>query len=156
MKILIATDGSIHSEKAVEAATKFSFQPGSEIKIITVTETILPVNLDIYGSGIVSSTIELEKIAGESSESVLEKARKTLEERFSGENIFITTEILSGSPESRIVEAAEKINADLIIVGSHGYNTWERLLLGSVSDSVAHHAPCSVLVVRRSKEENSV
>ena len=39
-------------------------------------------------------------------------------------------------------------NADLIIVGSHDYNRWERLLLGSVSDSVIHHAPCSVLLVR--------
>ncbi|MGI8495899.1 MAG: universal stress protein [Pyrinomonadaceae bacterium] len=50
-----------------------------------------------------------------------------------------------------MVETAENFQADLIIVGSHGYNTWERLLLGSISDSVVHYAPCSVLVVKSSK-----
>ena len=60
----------------------------------------------------------------------------------------LTTDVLFGSPDSRIVETAEEIAADLVVVGSHGYSRWERLLLGSVSDSVVHHSPCSVLVVR--------
>ncbi|HQZ97301.1 MAG TPA: universal stress protein, partial [Pyrinomonadaceae bacterium] len=60
----------------------------------------------------------------------------------------ISGEVLFGSPGSRIVETAEQIGADLIIIGSHGYRRWERILLGSVSSSVVHHAPCSVLVVR--------
>ena len=64
----------------------------------------------------------------------------------------MTSEVLFGSPESRIVETAEEFGADLIIVGSHGYSRWERLLLGSVSQSVVHHAPCSVLVVREPVE----
>ena len=50
------------------------------------------------------------------------------------------------------VETAEEFGSDLIIVGSHGYSRWERLLLGSVSQSVVHHAPCSVLVVREPVE----
>jgi nucleotide-binding universal stress UspA family protein len=79
---------------------------------------------------------------------ILETTGNKLKEIFAGKNVSIVTELLNGSPESRIVEKAEEIHADLIIVGSHGYNRWERLLLGSVSDSVIHHAPCSVLVVR--------
>ncbi|HLM01323.1 MAG TPA: universal stress protein, partial [Pyrinomonadaceae bacterium] len=74
-----------------------------------------------------------------------------LESRFAEQNVTITTDVLFGSPESRIVETAEQMHAELIVVGSHGYNRWERLLLGSVSDSVVHHAPCSVLVVRLPK-----
>ena len=54
--------------------------------------------------------------------------------------------------ESRIVETAEAIHPDMIVLGSHGYSRWERLLLGSVSDSVVHHAPCSVLIVRTPAE----
>ena len=57
-----------------------------------------------------------------------------------------------GSPESRIVEAADEFKPNLVVVGSHGYSTWERLILGSVSDSVAHHVPCSVLIVRTHDE----
>ena len=65
--------------------------------------------------------------------------------------VEISTDVLFGSPDSRIVEAAEEMRPDLVVVGSHGYSRWEILLLGSVSDSVVHHAPCSVLVVRTPK-----
>ena len=51
-----------------------------------------------------------------------------------------------------IVGHATPAAADLIVLGSHGYKTWERLLLGSVSNSVVHHAPCSVLIVRSPAE----
>ncbi len=51
-------------------------------------------------------------------------------------------------PKESIVEEAQKWSADLIVLGSHGYGFWERMLLGSVSNAVVHHAPCSVLIVR--------
>jgi len=53
-----------------------------------------------------------------------------------------------GSPTSVILDVAEAWKPDLIVVGSHGYPTWERLLLGSVSQAVVNHATCSVEVVR--------
>ena len=60
----------------------------------------------------------------------------------------MTTEVLTGSPKRVIVEETEKWGADLIVLGSHGYRSWERLLLGSVSQAVVAHAECSVEVVR--------
>lgn len=66
----------------------------------------------------------------------------------------LTTMVIQGSPKQAIVEEAETWGADLIIMGSHGYGFWQRALLGSVSSSVVHHAPCSVLVVRLRKEVN--
>lgn len=53
-----------------------------------------------------------------------------------------------GDPADAIIDEANEIGADLIIVGTRGLNTAERLLLGSVSTKVLHHAPCDVLVVR--------
>ena len=150
MKIILATDGSPHSDRAVEMTANFGFPASSEIKIVSVIETPMPLNLDIYGGGYVPPIIELEKVARENALEVLENTRQKVLALLNDENIIVTTEVLNGSPESQIVEIAEKMKADLIIVGSHGYNTWERLLLGSVSDSVVHHAPCSVLVVRGS------
>jgi nucleotide-binding universal stress UspA family protein len=64
--------------------------------------------------------------------------------------------VLTGSARRTIVEAAEAWGADLIVVGSHGYRSWERMLLGSVSQAVAAHAACSVEIVRCRKEESGV
>jgi nucleotide-binding universal stress UspA family protein len=60
----------------------------------------------------------------------------------------VTMALPMGSPKQTILEQAEGWGADLIVVGSHGYGTWERLLLGSVSLAVASHAHCSVEIVR--------
>jgi nucleotide-binding universal stress UspA family protein len=146
MKILIATDGSKYSEKAIQMVKHFALDDNSEVKIISVVDMTLPLGVDIYTGGYMPSTIEIEKNIREHSANVLKEAKVKINEIFA--NIKITTDVLVGSPESRIVETAEEMKADLIIVGSHGYNSWERLLLGSVSDSVVHHAPCSVLIVR--------
>jgi nucleotide-binding universal stress UspA family protein len=53
-----------------------------------------------------------------------------------------------GSPADVIVDEAEDNGADLIVVGTRGLHAGRRLLLGSVSTKVVHHAPCDVLVVR--------
>lgn len=149
MKILLATDGTIYSEAAIEAAGLFNLKSGDEIKVISVVDLALPLSVDIY-TGYLPSTIEIENTAKENAKTTVEKTTVKLNELFSNAGILISNEVLIGSPESRIVETAEAMNADLIVVGSHGYNSWERLLLGSVSDSVVHHAPCSVFVVRTS------
>lgn len=150
MKILLATDGTTHSQAALEAAVRFLFLDQDEIKIVSVVDMAVPMAIDLYGGYLPAST-EIEKAARENAEKVVEEAKNKISEMITNKNVRISTETLFGSPESRIVETAEEINADLIIVGSHGYNRWERLLLGSVSDSVVHHAPCSVLVVRSKK-----
>ena len=147
MKILLATDGTRQGDAAAEMVGALALNDGDDVKIISVVDMALPLAIDIYG-GYLPDTTELEKTARENASKVLEKTVEMVNRRFEGKQLSVTSEVLFGSPESRIVETAEQIGADLIIVGSHGYNRWERLLLGSVSDSVVHHAPCSVLVVR--------
>lgn len=151
MKILLATDGSKHSDAAVKLIKSLNFSDGDELKIISVVDMAVPLAIDIY-AGYLPTTTEIEKSAKENAEKILEITKENVMMFIGHKNVFVSTEVLLGSPESRIVETAEEINANLIIVGSHGYNRWERLLLGSVSDSVVHHAPCSVLVVRSPKD----
>jgi nucleotide-binding universal stress UspA family protein len=79
--------------------------------------------------------------------SIIERAVSTLKSRMS-QNITVSGEFITGSPRSVIVDEAKSWNADLIVVGSHGYGMWGRFLLGSVSQSVVSHAKCSVEVVR--------
>jgi nucleotide-binding universal stress UspA family protein len=147
MKILLATDGTRQGDAAAEMVGAISLNDGDDVKIISVVDMALPLAIDIYG-GYLPDTTELEKTARENASKVLEKTVEMVNRRFEGKQLAVSSEVMFGSPESRIVETAEQMGADLIIVGSHGYNRWERLLLGSVSDSVVHHAPCSVLVVR--------
>ena len=151
MKVLLAIDGSESGMEAITMINSLDLSAVSEIRILTVIDMALPLAHDIY-SGMITSTVEIEeaarKIARRSLEDTCERVKKIVE----GTDTPVSNNMVVGSPESRIVEEAEKNEADLIIVGSHGYNRWERLLLGSVSDSVVHHAPCSVLVVR-SKEK---
>lgn len=147
MKVLFATDGGKQCEAAAEALIRLTFGAGDELKIISVVDMALPMAIDIYG-GFLPDTTELEKTARENASKVVDESAEKVKKSLGENSPAISTDILFGSPDSRIVETAEEWKADLIVVGSHGYNRWERLLLGSVSDSVVHHAPCSVLVVR--------
>ena len=147
MIIVLATDGTKQSDAAIEITKTLKLDDGDQIRVISVVDMALPLSVDIY-AGYQPSTEEIESAVMKNAQTILETTGNKLKEIFAHKNVSIITELLNGSPESRIVEKAEELQADLIIVGSHGYNRWERLLLGSVSDSVIHHAPCSVLVVR--------
>jgi nucleotide-binding universal stress UspA family protein len=151
MKILFATDGAKQSDAAIDMLKNLALKAGDEIKIVSVVDMAIPMAIDIYG-GYLPDTAELEKTARENAAKLLERTADQIKTNFQGKDLDISTEILFGSPESRIVETAEATHPDLIVLGSHGYSRWERLLLGSVSDSVVHHAPCSVLIVRTPAE----
>jgi nucleotide-binding universal stress UspA family protein len=62
-----------------------------------------------------------------------------------------TTAVKEGDPRTEIINMASEWHADLIMVGSHGRTGLDRLLMGSVSEAVARHAPCSVQIVRTAK-----
>jgi len=62
--------------------------------------------------------------------------------------VSVATRHARGPVGRRVVETANEMDADLIVVGSHGHGRLEELLLGSVSDAVARQARCSVLIVR--------
>lgn len=147
MKIILVTDGTKYCDAAVNMLSKFALKSGDEIKIITVVDMALPFSIDLYG-GYLPDTDVLENTARENAGNIVDETALKLNAAFGPAGINISSDVLFGSPDSRIVETAEESGADLILIGSHGYNRWERLLLGSISDSVVHHAHCSVLIVR--------
>jgi nucleotide-binding universal stress UspA family protein len=151
MKILLAIDGTKYGEAAANALKAFNLGDGDEIKIISVVELAMPLAIDITG-GYLPDTSEMEKAASENAANVIEETKAGIAKHF-GNRLSISDDVLFGSPDSRIVETAEESGTDLIVMGSHGYKSWERLLLGSVSNSVVHHAPCSVMVVRAKQED---
>jgi nucleotide-binding universal stress UspA family protein len=151
MRILITTDGSDFSKAAVEKCCEMVVKPESTaIKIVSVYDLALP--LDVFPAPTEFSE-KLEQSAQTQAEEYAEQAAAMIRERFPDSNIDLTTQVSMGTPEQILLETAKEWNADLIVVGSHGRGFWGRMLLGSVSDALIHHAPCSVLVVRTSNNE---
>lgn len=64
-----------------------------------------------------------------------------------GTAVAMVTHELDGDPAASILEVAEQVGADLIVVGARGLGAAERFVRGSVSTKVAHHSPCDVLIV---------
>ena len=146
MKILLAVDGSAYSDAAVEEVRKRPWPPHSEIKVITAAEMPVPVGMGQWAI-LPDDLLELEKSVNKAAQTVLDNALlklSTLEDK----TLKLSSELVQGPPGKAIVEEAERWGADLILMGSRGLGAWNRLLLGSVSTAVVHHAKCSVEVVR--------
>lgn len=147
MKILLAVDGSEFSERATKAVAEGTWAPGSAVKIIFVIE---PICLPAADGMVIAPQYytEAENIRREQARRSLDAAASQIRARVAGATLAVETEVMAGSPRRAIVDAAQEWGADLIVVGSHGYGFWSRALLGSVSQAVASHAKCSVLIAR--------
>ena len=147
MRILVAIDGSEHSEAAVDEIARCHYPADSEVRVVSVINPPMPLSAESLATA-AGYHGELEKMERERASSAIEKSAARLRESLEGGSVKITTEVLAGSPKRVILEEAEAFGADLIVVGSHGYGALERFLLGSVSQAVALHAKCSVEIVR--------
>jgi nucleotide-binding universal stress UspA family protein len=147
MKIIIATDGSNFSREAIETACKMMIDPeNTEVKVVSVYQSYIP--LDAFPQS-AQYSIEFENSMKKVAESSTEEAVSTIQNHFANSKINTSSQVVVGASDQAIIEIAKDWNADLIIVGSHGHGFWGRLMIGSVSDSIVHNAPCSVLVVRK-------
>lgn len=148
MKILIATDGSEYSRKAVEKCCQIIADEGrTDVKIISAVDRVTPIAAEPFGiSNQYYAEIETDLV--NQAQNAVNEAANIIGEKCAGKDVSAETEVFKGNVKEAIVDEAKNFGADLIIVGSHGYGFLNRMLLGSVSDFVIHHAPCSVLVVR--------
>jgi len=147
MNILIATDGSEDASNALNFVLRFPFQRNTKMTVLTVVADIpmLPEELDALDE-IQSEALEAaNKHLREEAEALVEREGKRLrEDGWSGETL-----VRNGNPVDEILTVAGEIDADLIVLGSHGIGMAKRFLLGSVSDRVLEYARCSVLIVKK-------
>jgi nucleotide-binding universal stress UspA family protein len=138
--ITVGIDGSAHSSRALEWAIK-------EAAVRHTPVTVLTVHL-VPASGWTGNPITLP-----ADESDVEKARQAAEELVvkaisqlgDAQPPSVTVRAISGFPAQELIEASR--TADLLVVGSRGAGGFARLLVGSVSSQVVHHAHCPVVVV---------
>jgi nucleotide-binding universal stress UspA family protein len=146
MKILLAIDGSLFSDAAVGDVAAKPWPPGSEVRIISVVEPPLLPTVETWVPP--DDYIESLERAGEDQANSVIKTAVDRIDKTQGDRLRVSTEIVRGHPKHAIIDAAEAWDADLIVVGSHGYRGLTKLWLGSVSQAVASHAKCSVEIVR--------
>lgn len=157
MKILLATDGSDFSKAAIDALANIVAVPeNTTFKIISTVEFPAMLPSDPFIGASAEYYDEVEKVGHRQAKESAEQAENQIRSLFPGVSLNITAEVLGGSPQRVLVEKAKEWEADLIVVGSHGYGFWSRALLGSVSNSVVHHAPCSVLIVRKTEDSGKL
>ena len=153
MRILVSTDGSDFSRAAVEKCCEIIVAPEkTSIRIVSVFEVIESMDISIspeFGR-------ELEQSARTQAEEFAAQAVARIRECLPDSNIDLSVQVSSGAPDRMLIETAREWQADLIVIGSHGRGFWGRMLLGSITDELVHHAPCSVLVVRKKNDENAI
>ena len=138
--ITVGIDGSAHSTRALEWAIK-------EAAIRHAPITVLTVHV-VPASGWTGNPVTLPQDAED-----LEEARRAAEEMTlkatsqlgDAQPSSVTVRAVAGFPALELIEATRA--ADLLVVGSRGAGGFARLLLGSVSSQVVHHAHCPVVVV---------
>jgi nucleotide-binding universal stress UspA family protein len=145
MKALLAIDGSSESAFALETSASLTWPPGAHLEVLTV----LPTEAEWYGgpwdAGIAYvPNDDLRDRLRIDREALLERAV----ERLRRPGIGLSARLVTGRAASVIVDAAEEIGADLVILGARGHGAIEQAFLGSVSAEVVDQTHCSVLVAR--------
>lgn len=142
-RILLAIDDSKFSEVAARLLIEQIRSLGTEVRVLHVVEP-LPRLLARGTRGYNPALDKLKEARARQAEDLVAKFAEML----LSHNLKVTTAVGKGDPKSKILDAAEQWKAELIVLGSIGQTGLERFLMGSVSDTVACHARCSVEVVR--------
>jgi nucleotide-binding universal stress UspA family protein len=144
LRILVATDGSPCSDRAVQSVAMRPWPAGSQVEVVSVVHTRMPSFPDPQLM-IEAAYVEAREADRQRAPGRVQRAERCLAGK---PGISVTTKLLEGNPAEVILDEAERLSADLLVVGAHGYGPVTRRLLGSVSQAVALHAHCSVEIVR--------
>ncbi|WP_096189721.1 universal stress protein [Evansella halocellulosilytica] len=142
--ILVAVDGSDEARRAFKKASLLCTEHGAKLIIVHIVDTRTFASVEHYDRTILSETEEYaNNMLAEYKQQALDAGVKD-----------VTLVIDYGSPKVKIAkDVAKKHEIDLIVTGATGLNAVERFLIGSVSEHIARHARCDVLIVRTDSNE---
>ena len=147
--IIVGVDGSEHSLSALDWALSEADLRKTPLTVITVS----PIVTGIYGPGYAPADyypVEEESRA-QASKATQELVNQAVERRGEAPAVPVTVRALSGLAADELINASA--DADLLVVGARGAGGFARLVLGSVSTQVTHHALCPVVIVPGSRKE---
>jgi nucleotide-binding universal stress UspA family protein len=148
MKILLAIDDSKFSEAAIRVLIAQNQPSKTAVRVLHVVEpietTYYPELTPPYPMDFADIKRKKMKVGRELAAQIAEKVRAA--------GFKADSSVRLGHVRTAIVDAAAKWHANLIVMGSHGRTGLGRMLLGSVSEYVVRHAPCSVQIVRSRRQ----
>lgn len=137
-KIVVTTDGSAASDKAIDRAIEVVKKDGAEVIVVNVAEDYCPMGLAEMDCDTIRELVMKE------SKAIMSVAL----EKLKAAGITARGIIEIGSPADTIVEVVKREKADEIIMASHGRHGAKKLVMGSVTARVVEWAPCPVTVVK--------
>ena len=143
-QILVPTDFSDCSAKALQYALALAHQHGAAVTLLYVVQTV-PAYGEYGAIGSVAAEAEMRTVGQE-------RLTRIIRDSIKGK-ITADGAVRTGSPSQEIIELAKNLPADLIVISTHGRTGLKHVLLGSVTEHVVRNAPCLVLVVREQEHE---
>jgi nucleotide-binding universal stress UspA family protein len=144
-RILLATDGSSHAEKALEYARDLALRDDAQVIVVHAVEpvpTYHSYQKVLWGDQILARLVAAgRKLANEAAQKLQEAG------------VEVIVEVLEGPPAGAILRVADVRQPDLIVMGSRGHGELASLLLGSVSHRVLAHTRAPVMVVKATEQE---
>ena len=144
-RIAVAVDGSKTSDAALDEAAKLAREMGATVLLLHVCEE-MPIVWEPEGVNVIPMD-DIVKAIADAGNALLERYRQKLATQSVACEMKLV-ETYDGRIGHVISEEAEKLDADLLVVGSHGRTGIDRLLLGSVAEGVSRSATMPVLLVR--------
>ncbi|WP_433750363.1 universal stress protein [Falsibacillus pallidus] len=135
-RILLASDGSKHAQRAAKTAAALGNLAQSAVTVLYVIDSSA------------SKSDVLSKGSKEAVQAERERKLASTCEILNENSVHFQTEFVRGDPGPSIVEFANKNGYDLLIVGSRGLNSLQEMVLGSVSHKVAKRVNCPVMIVK--------
>ena len=150
--VLVGVDDSDHSYRALEWAVRYVAETagaGAPVELVVVhAKPAVSSVVTLGGPAAAGDVVRyVEADLRRRAEEVVDRARRLC----AANSVQGVVEVIDGEPRFVLCNAVEKHHADLLVVGSHGYGAIKRAFLGSVSDYCAHHAHCSVMIVKQPK-----
>jgi len=141
--IVVGTDGSETAGKAVAAAVELAGLTGAQLELVSAYEPVPSQRLRVEARQ-VPADLQWMVNPREDVDATLAEAA----EHAAAAGVEARSYAREGDPADAILDVAEELGSDLIVLGNKGMTGAKRFLLGSVPNRVSHHAPCSVMIIR--------
>lgn len=143
--IVVGTDGSDTAAIAVRHALELAAANGATLHVVHAHQNVsLTMAAASAGSG--GPPLDLDRLETGLQEHGQEVVAAVAADAQKA-GVEVRTHVVSGEPADALVTVADTVHADLVVVGSRGLSGLRRFVLGSVPNRVAHHCPCSLLIV---------
>ena len=139
--VVVGVDDSKHARAALEWAMRYCQREQLSLTVLTVIDPL--VESVLWDASLGTTARDATTAAARAD--AWQMVREAVEHAGPPE-VDVDVRAVVGHPVKELVAAAD--GAELIVVGSRGAGAFARLLLGSTSSGIAHHAPCSVMIVR--------